>query len=167
MKRHSGIVAFMIPIIIMFVDEKIAKKTEKRKIRKAYRVACLCLYVYAVMCLTVLNRSLSDDRVLKLIPFWTYAHIHELEYRWEILQNINLFVPLGFLLAFSVRRRFGEVLLIGLLLSIIIEATQYLLGLGVCEFDDVFHNLLGTLIGYVYWKTSELLLQHKRDEEQI
>ena len=40
-------------------------------------------------------------------------------------------------------------LLIPLLLSIAIETTQYITGLGIAEFDDVFGNTLGGWIGIV------------------
>ena len=39
-------------------------------------------------------------------------------------------------------------MLIALLFSIVIEATQYFFRLSLCEFEDVFHNMLGTALGY-------------------
>jgi len=41
------------------------------------------------------------------------------------------------------------VLLIPFLLSIAIETTQYITGLGIAEFDDVFGNTVGGWIGMV------------------
>ena len=38
-------------------------------------------------------------------------------------------------------------LLIPLVFSILIETTQYITGLGIAEFDDVFGNTLGGWIG--------------------
>lgn len=39
------------------------------------------------------------------------------------------------------------VLLVSFLLSVAIEVTQYVTGLGIPEFDDVFGNTLGGWIG--------------------
>ena len=38
-------------------------------------------------------------------------------------------------------------LVIPLAFSILIEATQYIMGLGIAEFDDVFGNTMGGWIG--------------------
>ena len=40
-------------------------------------------------------------------------------------------------------------LLIPFVFSILIETTQYITGLGIAEFDDVFGNTLGGWIGVV------------------
>ncbi len=66
--------------------------------------------------------------------------------------NVFLFLPFGFLLGFAAGRNFLQSLLIGFLFSVCIEAAQYYFALGMCELDDVFHNSLGTALGYSYWK---------------
>ena len=66
--------------------------------------------------------------------------------------NVFLFFPFGFLLPFAAKRNFPQSLLIGFLFSVGIEAAQYFFCLGMCEFDDVFHNSMGTALGYGYWK---------------
>lgn len=66
--------------------------------------------------------------------------------------NVFLFLPFGFLLAFVAKRNFLQSLLIGFAFSVCIEALQYVFSFGMCEIDDVFHNSLGTSLGYGYWK---------------
>ncbi len=45
-----------------------------------------------------------------------------------------------------------------MLFSIAIEALQYSLRVGLCEFDDVFNNTLGSAIGYgVGWIISRIM----------
>lgn len=41
-----------------------------------------------------------------------------------------------------------------------IEFFQYYFCLGMSEFDDVFHNTLGTVIGYIYWKFLMIIRVH-------
>lgn len=59
----------------------------------------------------------------------------------DIIKNIALFVPLGFIIG----GRKG--VFIGFILSCGIEATQYFTRLGYCELDDVLNNTIGTVIG--------------------
>ncbi len=85
--------------------------------------------------------------------FWSYRQfLSSPSLRQSIINNIWLFVPLGALLYKPGSKRF----LIPFLLSIAIEVTQYLTGIGLCELDDVFSNGLGSIIGYslVYAMTS-------------
>ena len=43
---------------------------------------------------------------------------------------------------------FGAALLVGLCLSVSIEALQFVFKFGFSELDDVIHNTLGCMIGY-------------------
>lgn len=60
--------------------------------------------------------------------------------------NIAAFVPLGFLMR---KRGSGLIAAVfaGLMLSLVIEGGQYVLGTGVCETDDLILNTLGAFIG--------------------
>ena len=57
----------------------------------------------------------------------------------NILLNVLLFVPLGFL---SGNMR---VVITGSLISLGIEVTQFIGVLGFCEIDDVLNNTVGTV----------------------
>ena len=61
------------------------------------------------------------------------------------MQQIFLFVPFGTGLYVIFRKK--RVWILALLLSIMIEATQYFTGLGIAELDDLFGNTLGGVIG--------------------
>lgn len=65
--------------------------------------------------------------------------------------NVFLFIPLGFFFPYAMKHSIWETVLIGVIVSIAIEALQYIFCLGLCEFDDVFHNTLGTALGYCYY----------------
>lgn len=66
----------------------------------------------------------------------------------EILANVALFVPVGFLLPFVWSRlRLWQVVLIGGLMSVLIESVQGLMPSRFPTVSDVIANTTGTLIG--------------------
>ena len=70
----------------------------------------------------------------------------------EILLNIALFIPLGYFLFDSLQewnnKNAGVMsVAISLFVATAIETVQYIDGLGYCEFDDVFNNVLGACLG--------------------
>ena len=66
----------------------------------------------------------------------------------EVLLNVALFVPIGFLLGGIMSKGFLKVLFTGCLLSILIELLQLASGMGLCETNDVIHNTVGCIMGY-------------------
>ncbi len=63
--------------------------------------------------------------------------------------NVVVFIPIGLLLGFVFKvQRWRIVLIVGVFISLSIEALQFSLKRGCTEFDDVMHNTLGCLIGY-------------------
>jgi VanZ family protein len=87
-----------------------------------------------------------------LRPFWKDNYLSVASLR-DISVNIWGFAPLGFLLnavlwRFKSRRRsFRTSVLLGALLSLIIEVLQYFLPMRVSDSMDVLTNTLGTMIG--------------------
>lgn len=74
-------------------------------------------------------------------------------YLIENLLNIVLFVPIGIFLKMAFRYiKFVQILLIGLLFSFTIEVSQLLLHRGWFEVDDMMHNTLGAMLGYLISK---------------
>ena len=69
-------------------------------------------------------------------------------YWWDIVLNILLFIPLGFLTG----RKGWKAILYGFLLSAFIELIQYIAVLGYCEADDVLNNTIGAAIGSLLFK---------------
>lgn len=67
----------------------------------------------------------------------------------EVLLNIALFIPIGLLLSVSIRNlNWWHVAIVGCCLSLIIELLQLVTGKGLCETDDLIHNMLGAMIGW-------------------
>jgi glycopeptide antibiotics resistance protein len=68
---------------------------------------------------------------------------------WEVLLNVLLYIPIGLLIGFiSTPPKWWKPFLFGLFFSSLIEVLQFVFKKGLCELDDVFHNVLGCMIGY-------------------
>ncbi|MHA6481894.1 VanZ family protein [Paenibacillus sp. strain BS8-2] len=72
---------------------------------------------------------------------------------FNLFGNVLLFVPLGFLLPILVvhARRFILMIIWTLIVSLVIELTQFGARLGVFDVDDLILNVLGGAIGYGAW----------------
>lgn len=105
----------------------------------------------AILYATVLSRS-ESGKGADFIPFSSFerAKIQPEMYR-SMLMNVFLFVPLGLSLPFvfggGTGKRILLTVLVGLFLSVTIEAIQYFGKLGMAETDDVICNTAGTAIG--------------------
>lgn len=138
-----------------FVYKRLMKGQRRlRKTTVLWAVVFGC-YLFVVLCATLLDRgSLWGRRVIPLFYSYREAWHSFSAAQWRnLMLNILLFVPLGFLLPLGVRwfRKFFKIYIVGFLFSLVIELTQLLLRRGVVELDDIFNNLLGTMIGYGFF----------------
>jgi glycopeptide antibiotics resistance protein len=82
------------------------------------------------------------------------------EYKVEnLLGNILIFIPLGFLLPLLIKRFRNTlaILLAGFFLSVFYECFQLATGIGVFDVDDMLLNTLGTAIGVIiFWIIKKL-----------
>ena len=105
------------------------------------------LYASFIAYMTLLYREVGENR-LNFTLFWSYRqYFTSPSLRVEVMNNIWLFVPAGFIIGRITKKPYT--ILICLIMSIAIEATQYFLGIGLCELDDIFGNTLGGMVGYL------------------
>lgn len=142
-----GAIALILPFLLFCAASMVKNKT----VKKLSIVTVLAAYACGIIYVTLAGRSL-DHRLINLTPLWTYRLTSDPQFRWQGYMNVFLFLPFGFMLGFVTMRNFWQSLLIGLAFSVGIEAVQYVFSLGMCELDDVFHNTLGTALGYGYYK---------------
>lgn len=127
--------------------------------KRRYSLGLGLFWLYTILCATIFGRNPGKTR-LELELFWciraALATGHW-TYWYYIIGNILLFVPMGFFMGrvAASKKGFGigqAVWIIGLcfLCSAGIEGLQYAGGLGLCELDDVFHNTLGGMMGYLF-----------------
>ena len=78
----------------------------------------------------------------------------------NLFGNVLVFMPLGFLtpLLFSKANSFKRILLMSILVSGCIELSQFILGVGISDIDDVILNVAGGVLGYlVLWSVLWLM----------
>lgn len=118
-------------------------------------------YVFLIYGSTVVFRKVSEDVGHNFSPFSSYEAIKNGKENLiaENIMNVMVFVPVGVLLGLVTqktrngwRTRIARISLIvaaGLIISGSIETLQYFLKRGFSEVDDVIHNTLGCLIGFM------------------
>lgn len=87
----------------------------------------------------------------------------------RIVGNIVMLMPLSVFLCLMCRRLNAiHIGIIGCACSMCIELTQYYTGRGLLEFDDIFHNTLGAVIGYFVMKKQLMRIKviEERKREQ-
>lgn len=126
-----------------------------------------CAAVIAILYATILNRTPGNYELI-LTPFATFtAALQQPELYREMLMNIFLFFPLGLTLSNALPRkwhRWGRIILtalVGCVLSVGIEYTQYRYALGMAETDDVICNTLGAFLGSASLLIAHAIEKHK------
>lgn len=128
--------------------------------RKGFRYSARLLlieYEFLLFSSTVIYRMGSETRKYDWHPFWSYRAIEEGRGALipENIMNVVVFVPIGLLLGIGFSKwSWWKAIGTGCLLSVSIEAMQLMFKRGFCEVDDVIHNTLGCIIGYILVKGS-------------
>lgn len=81
----------------------------------------------------------------------------------NVLGNIIIFIPLGFLLPLVIEKsiKIRSIIIIGIIISLLLEVTQFITGLGYFDINDIFLNNIGTVIGgIVYRKIISIYFNH-------
>lgn len=109
-------------------------------------------YFGGLVWLTFLNRNFSYT--MRIVhPFWSYGQIvtGHFDSLKENIENVILFVPLGYFYKMLFHQSHKKALYLGLLISIMIELMQFFTTLGIFEFDDILHNSVGALLGSILY----------------
>ena len=137
------------------------------------------IYLFGNVSFTLLNREVMSDQYIVLQPLADFEsafyldlgfigtirriftegigpvlqtiHINRREMAREVLLNILLYIPMGYLLPFVSKalRHIGPIVLIGFLCSCATEFAQLYYHIGCFQIDDIVCNTIGTLIGAV------------------
>lgn len=168
-------VYFVIAVIIAILTSIITKYyCYQGRMTRAQSIGAVFLiaYIFLVFASTVFSRTTMLDYSYELIPFWSYQKIlkGEKSLFWEDIFNVILLIPMGIFLPIALtrgaendrrkrRRLFRRVTFIGFFFSLTIELLQLITKRGLFEFDDIFHNTLGTVIGcWLCWKMRKRII---------
>lgn len=144
---YKGLLSiFVISVVALFF--LYGKKTSWRKVV----LLLLVEYVILIYCSTVFIRLTIESNQHYITPFWSYVRYFQGgrdDLIAEIIMNILVFLPVGFLLGCAFKSfKCRHVLMFGLALSSSIETLQLFLNRGVAEVDDIINNTVGCLIGF-------------------
>ena len=119
---------------------------------KSLSVVLTIVYVAFILYETLMFRESGDARTNLVLFSYAGRFLKEQSVRVGVINNIWLFIPLGTGLYRWFQKKW--VLLIPFVMSVAIETTQYVTGLGIAELDDVFGNTMGGWIGIVTASTA-------------
>ena len=139
---------------------------ERLKIGFRYSAALFLLeYIILLFCSTVIFRPTGDTRQYDFHPFWSYNAIQEgrEDLLAENIMNVVVFIPVGLILGLllKVKGSWLIALMMGLAISVTIEALQFFLMRGFSEVDDVMHNTLGCILGYILVKGARIKIKSR------
>lgn len=112
-------------------------------------ILCSILIVYCLVlfCLAVLSREPASKSIVWLDLLGGYTHPRNNSVSNGLL-NICSFIPVGVLVGLLTEKyRIGKAILVGLLVSIVIEFSQLIWKRGVFDVDDFLNDAVGALIG--------------------
>lgn len=173
---------FMVSIILLFLGiffliwYLVQKKRQKEVFlnwKKIIVIVGLLGYLIVVFLATIFTSRYTSFKNTNLQPFSSYLYAwnnFDFSLWLNIILNVLMFIPLGFLLPLINQRlkKWWLTYLTGLLLTITIEITQYISKRGILETDDIINNLLGCMIGYGLWAViNAIYLKVKKQDIQI
>ncbi|MEK4564064.1 VanZ family protein [Alkalihalobacillus sp. FSL R5-0424] len=147
------LLALLFSTLYFLIYKKFLKGTARLSIKPTIVTFMLIGYLIMVAGVTFFNRGPSMQGSMDLTLFGSYIEAwNDFSVKnWQyVILNIVMFLPLGILLPL-LHDRFKKAIwtiAAALLLTLSIETFQYFTGLGVFEFDDLFNNTLGAIIGY-------------------
>lgn len=157
----SNVLYLSLGLTLVIIVFGLLSKRVKDKIRFVLWTL-LIEYVLIVACSTVVYRSHIDYARWELMPFWTYIAVinHTPGVKvWDIILNVVLFIPLGFFVKLLFTKfSFGKMVMIAVFCSLFIEVMQNIFSKGISQFDDIIHNTIGAMFGWLIakwvWSTS-------------
>ena len=134
------------------VYKRLMKGSKKLKLSKIALCSIFLIYITVVLGATIGSRVSNYSSVnLHLFSSYKDAYNNFSLGEWRnIILNILMFVPIGFLLPllFKKCQCFYITYLAGFFLTLFIEILQLITKRGIFELDDILNNTLGCAIGY-------------------
>lgn len=146
-------------LVVLILITMLILNREKWTTQEKYFKTAIWFYLYLIFLYTFLARTGKSQIDYNLMPFWSYQHIfstHDLSIALVVLINCLMFIPVGILVPWAyenilhadeIKKR-NTVILFGLIVSFSVECLQLFTKTGLFEWDDIFHNMIGLIVGY-------------------
>jgi len=128
----------------------------------------LSLSASFIFVMTLFRGSGGIDFGFRVKPFESYyiAFVGEnMEVMLQIIINIVMFIPIGFLLpcCFRLYEKYRYVLITTVIVSILIELFQLIFKIGLFETDDIINNVSGAIIGFGFYRMVKMIINHDKE----
>lgn len=131
----------------------------------------LCIFsLFLILKMTILGRTVGN-REIELLPFYSISDNSEAVRM--IVMNIILFLPLGLTMPIAlervknIKRKWLLCIIVGLVISLLVEIIQYFFCIGIAETDDVICNTFGTLLGVMSNMLANYLGKKRRRKDSV
>ena len=151
---------------------------KKRKWEILFCVYLLFLFLVVILKFTgsfqvLLDRMQAEPygETYNLKPFSTInsqlRHLSESWAQFNLIGNTIPFIPFGFLMPMSYRKKcsLGKVLLRGLLFVLFAELAQFYTNLGAFDVDDIILNMVAIFLGYLPVGIAGVVRKYKRKKK--
>lgn len=143
-------ICFLIPLTLAVIYARKLLLRKRIILSQAIAGILLLIFLGVVFGSTVFTR-MPGTRAYELVPFWSWREVlnGDRELLIENILNCILLIPAGLLLPIMLNHpiRFWKGLLIGIVISAVIETCQLVFCRGLFEWDDMIHNGIGCMIG--------------------
>lgn len=167
--QSYAIWALILLVIFSICYIPVYKKFKKKGISLPRQICCIgfCFSIFIILYATFMYVPLDFSATTKyfnLVPFKALDGSTEFSnYISEKILNIIVFIPFGFLLPAQLKR-FRKALyaiVASATFTIFVEVTQYFGG-RAADIDDVISNLLGAIIGYLFYVILDFILKNTK-----
>ena len=142
---------FFFAIYYFILIKGYARKYQNKRLT----VVCGCMLSMNfsfVFVMTLFGRKKEELQRFELIPFESYIKVFKeenMEYMLQIVMNIAMYIPLGFLLpcCFKAFKKYRYTIFVAFISSLCIELIQIIFKMGLFEVDDIINNTMGCAIG--------------------
>lgn len=121
----------------------------------------LSAYAFLVLADTVLIRQTFIGQHFQSELFWSWR-VWDVQ-KGQIIANVIMFIPVGILAGWLWN---WKGLGFGVGLSCVVEMLQLITSRGLCEFDDVIHNVIGAVIGVGVVVAGKVVMKYQKQEIQ-
>lgn len=125
------------------------------------------LYFTLLIGVMLLNREVDENRRINWDLFWSYRKCFvegDVRLLEQMIFNVIAFIPWPILYAqvFPKMKKFLWGVGSAFLFSLFVEIAQLVFKVGLFEFDDMFHNTLGAVIGYGILSLGRVIISRYR-----
>ncbi len=163
---YGMLIGIPIVAILLYMVLKVGKRKDKKP-AALLPVVIFGFYVALMIVITFLSRESGsrDGMDLKLFSTWGINTRNNA----YVVENVLLFIPYGFFgsMAFAKLRHFFPSMILGTATSLAIECMQLVTKRGYFQTDDIWTNVLGTIIGFCVFRLLFCFKAFKRKSEEV